>query len=151
MKCTISICVNERLHSFPMSAFRRMPDPRIEGIAGIKGSVMTRQCRLSKIQMPHVVFGWIFCTPSIKQLPHFVLNLNGVVASFYDVVLMKNLAKKVPIIQLMVQPRSNRLRQVLEPICSISRKSYVQGDNLLHIMSMNGAITDRRTGRSKSM
>ncbi len=143
-------CV-KRTASFPMSAFRRMPNPRVKGIAGIKGSVVTRQCRLGKIKMSDVVFGWIFRTAPIKQFPHFVLNLDGVVASFYNVVLMKNLAEKVPIIQLMMQPRAYRLRQMLEPICSISRESYVQGDNLLHVISMNGAIADRRTGRCKSM
>jgi hypothetical protein len=64
--------------------------------------------RLCLVQVADIVFGWILRAARIQQCPDSVLEFERVVAFADNVVLMKHVTEKVPVIELV----DDRLRDV---------------------------------------
>jgi len=50
----------------PMGRLRRLPDARIEAVAGVEAAVVVRERRLGPVEMADIVFGRIFRAPSVE-------------------------------------------------------------------------------------
>ena len=77
---------------------------------------MVDERRLCIIQVADIVLSWILRTTRIQQLPHSVFEFERVVAFADDVVLMKHMTEKVPVIKLVDDRLLDVLWQVFNPI-----------------------------------
>jgi hypothetical protein len=73
----------------------------IEAVVGIKVRVMMDQIRLRIVQMAEVVLGWELRTTCVQQSPHLLLNLGELMTLSDNVVLVKDVAEKMTVIELM--------------------------------------------------
>ena len=85
----------------PMGALGCVSDARIEAITRIKAFVVILQRRFRMVQVTYIMFGRIFGAPLVEKLPNFMLDIHGVVALLYNVILMKHLAEEVAVIELV--------------------------------------------------
>src|SRR5271154_1814373 len=79
-----------------------------------------------------------------------MLEIDRIVALADDVVLMEDVAKEMPVIELMNHRLGHVGRQVLEPVRIVAPESDVQGDNVLNLLPVDGAIAHCSTFVARS-
>jgi hypothetical protein len=107
--------------------------------------------RLCLVQVADIVFGWILRAARIQQCPHSVLEFKRVVAFADDVVLMKHVTEKVPVIEFVDDRPRKVVRQGFDPILVIAPQRHVERDDILHFTAVDRAVANRGTGGSKAV
>ena len=74
--------------------------------------------------MADIMFRGVFCTARIADLEQATLNVIGVVVCFDDIILMKDMAEKMAVIQFGGQRVFYIVRQGFEPVTVVA----AQGD-----------------------
>lgn len=72
-------------------------------------------------------------------------------AFLHDIVLMKNVAHKVAVIEFMYQLAVDFRRQMLEPVGIVAAQSDIQRQNIFHFISVYGLITNRRASSGEAV
>ena len=90
----------------PPRALRGATNAWIEAVARIKVLVVIDQFRLCVVQMAEVVLSWELRTTRVQQSPHLMFQFESVVAFSHNIVLMEDMAEKMPVIQFV----ENRIR-----------------------------------------
>src|SRR5215469_6361603 len=94
--------------------------------------------------MPDVVLRRVFRAPLIQEAQHLLFDRGGIVSSGDNIVLMKQVAEEMPVIDFMDDSPVQLRRQQLYPGCRVSGKSDVESDDVLDAIGMDGAISDCR-------
>jgi len=112
----------------------------IEAITRIETSVVLHDRGLRLVEMTDVVLGRILRAALIEQRPHAVFEVGGAVAFADDVVLMEDVAKEMPVIELMNHWPGYVGRQVLEPVRVVAPERDVQGDDIFDLLPVDGPV-----------
>lgn len=83
--------------------------------------------------MPDIVFGGVFGAFLVEQVVHAVFNLAAIVALFDNVILMKHVAEKMPVIKLHGNLPVHIGGQLFDPVGRIAFQRDVERDNIFHL------------------
>ena len=93
-----------------------MPDPRVKAVAGVYFFVELFQGGFGGVEVADIVLGGVFGAFLVEQVAHAVFDFSAIVAFFNNVILMKNVAEKMPVIKFDGNLLVNIGGQVLDPI-----------------------------------
>ena len=134
-----------------MLALRHLPYSGVECIAWIERTVERLHGGLGGIEVAHIVLGGVFGVPVVEQAPHSMLQGHAVVALAHNVVLMKDVAEEVAVIEFMNDRMLHVGRKRLEPVPVVASESDVEGDDVLHLTPMHCTVAHGGSGNSKAM
>ena len=134
----------------PMHALGCAADAGIEHVARIQLLVVLNQRRLGVIKMADIVLGRIFGPALVEQRPHALFECHAVMPFRHDVILVKDVAEKMTIIELVDDRRLDVGRQGLEPMLIVSPQRDIERQNVLNLAIMDGAIAIGRTRGRKT-
>jgi hypothetical protein len=101
--------------------------------------------------MPEIVFGGKLRAARLQQLPHPLFEFDCVVAFPDNVVLMEDVAEKMPIVKAMKDRARYFIRKNFEPIAVIASECYVERDYVFDLAVVEGPVTDRSASRNKAV
>ena len=93
--------ISESGTSSPKFVFGEFAYSRIETIGRVKLVIVSRQIFVCMIQMADIVFGRVLCAACVQRFEDFVFDRHRVMRFLDDVVLMKDVAQKVAVIELV--------------------------------------------------
>ncbi|SUG04800.1 Uncharacterised protein [Salmonella enterica subsp. enterica serovar Pullorum] len=136
------------LPEFPLTRFA---DTGVHTVGWVILPIKTRQRFRRFIQMSNVVLRRVLCPPRLQQLQHLRFQRVDVDAFLHDIVLMKNVAHKVAVIEFMYQLAVDFRRQMLEPVGIVAAQSDIQRQDIFHFISVYGLITNRRASSGEAV
>ncbi len=128
------------LPEFPLTRFA---DTGVHTVGRVILPIKTRQRFRRFIQMSNVVLRRVLCPARLQQLEHLRFQRMDVDAFLHDIVLMKNVAHKVTVIEFMYQLAVDFRRQMLEPVGIVAAQGDIQRRDIFHFISVYGLITNR--------
>lgn len=111
------------LPEFPLTRFA---DTGVHTVGRVILPIKTRQRFRRFIQMSNVVLRRVLCPARLQQLEHLRFQRMDVDAFLHDIVLMKNVAHKVTVIEFMYQLAVDFRRQMLEPVGIVVAQGDIQ-------------------------
>src|SRR6266478_3528590 len=91
------------------------------------------------------------CATRFQRFPHPVLQFDNFVSFAHNVILMQNITKEVPIIELVKNLHCHFIWEGLEPVPVITSQRDIESDNFFDFLVVDGAKAYSSACRCKAM